>query len=129
MAGLERGELTLRPQAPEGVTYARKIDKAETRVNWTLANRQVHDHIRGLSPFPGAWCEVEIAGKAERLKLLRSTLAEGMGEPGEILDDLFTVGCGEGAIQLREVQRAGGKPVSAEQFLRGAKTRKGMRLS
>lgn len=129
MAGLERGELTLRPQAAEGVTYARKIDKAETRVDWTLANRQVHDHIRGLSPFPGAWCEVDIAGKVERLKLLRSTLAEGMGEPGEILDDLLTVGCGEGAIRLREIQRAGGNPVSAEQFLHGAKTKKGMKLS
>lgn len=129
MAGLERGELALRPQAAEGVTYARKIDKAETRVDWTRSSWQVHNHIRGLSPFPGAWCEVEIAGKAERLKLLRSTLADGHGEPGEILGDGLTVACGEGAIRLREIQRAGGKPVSAEQFLHGAKTRKGMKLS
>jgi methionyl-tRNA formyltransferase len=129
MSALEKGELTLRPQAAEGVTYARKIDKAETRINWTLANQQVHNHIRGLSPFPGAWCEMEIAGKAERLKLLRSTLADGQGEPGEILDERLTVGCGEGAVRLLELQRAGGKPVTAEQFLRGAKTIKGMKLA
>ncbi|NGO53042.1 methionyl-tRNA formyltransferase [Allomesorhizobium camelthorni] len=129
MSGLERGELTLRPQAAEGVTYARKIDKAETRIDWTQANRQVHNHIRGLSPFPGAWCEMEIAGKAERLKLLRSTLADGQGEPGEILNERLTVGCGEGAVRLLELQRAGGKPVTAGQFLRGAKTRKGMKLA
>ncbi|WP_353643374.1 methionyl-tRNA formyltransferase [Mesorhizobium sp. WSM2239] len=129
MSALEKGELTLRPQAAEGVTYARKIDKAETRINWTLANQQIHNHIRGLSPFPGAWCEMEITGKAERLKLLRSTLADGQGEPGEILDERLTVGCGEGAVRLLELQRAGGKPVTAEQFLRGAKTIKGMKLA
>jgi methionyl-tRNA formyltransferase len=129
MSGLERGELTLRPQAAEGVTYARKIDKAETRIDWTLANLQVHNHIRGLSPFPGAWCEIEIAGKVERLKLLRSTLADGQGEPGEILDERLAVACGEGAVRLLELQRAGGKPVTAEQFLRGAKIRKGMKLA
>jgi methionyl-tRNA formyltransferase len=129
MSGLERGELTLRPQAAEGVTYARKIDKAETRIDWTLANLQVHNHIRGLSPFPGAWCEIEIAGKVERLKLLRSTLADGQGEPGEILDERLAVACGEGAVRLLELQRAGGKPVTAGQFLRGAKTRKGMKLA
>jgi methionyl-tRNA formyltransferase len=129
MSGLERGELMLRPQAAEGVTYARKIDKAETRIVWALANLQVHNHIRGLSPFPGAWCEMEIAGKTERLKLLRSTLADGQGEPGEILDERLTVGCGEGAVRLLELQRAGGKPVTAEQFVRGAKTRKGIKLA
>ncbi len=129
MSGLERGELTLRPQAAEGVTYARKIDKAETRIDWTLANLQVHNHIRGLSPFPGAWCEIEIAGKVERLKLLRSTFADGQGEPGEILDERLAVACGEGAVRLLELQRAGGKPVTAEQFLRGAKIRKGMKLA
>jgi methionyl-tRNA formyltransferase len=129
MSGLERGELTLQQQPANGVTYARKIDKAETRTDWMLANQQVHNHIRGLSPFPGAWCEMEIAGKAERLKLLRSTLADGQGEPGEILDERLTVGCGEGAVRLLELQRAGGKPVTSEQFLRGAKTRKGMKLA
>lgn len=129
MSGLERGELTLRPQAAEGVTYARKIDKAETHIDWTLANRHVHNHIRGLSPFPGAWCEMQIAGKVERLKLLRSTLADGQGEPGEILDQRLTVGCGEGAVRMLELQRAGGRPVTADEFLRGAKTRKGMKLA
>ncbi len=129
MSALEQGGLTLRRQAAEGVTYARKIDKAETRVDWALANRQVHNHIRGLSPFPGAWSEMEIAGKIERLKLLRSTLADGQGGPGEILDDGLAVACGEGAVRLLELQRAGGKPVTAEQFLRGAKTRKGTKLA
>jgi methionyl-tRNA formyltransferase len=129
MSGLERGELTLQPQPANGVTYARKIDKAETRTDWMLANLQVHNHIRGLSPFPGAWCEMEIAGKAERLKLLRSTLADGQGEPGEIVDERLTVGCGEGAVRLLELQRAGGKPVTAGQFLLGAKIKKGMKLA
>jgi methionyl-tRNA formyltransferase len=95
----------------------------------------VHNHIRGLSPFPGAWCEAEIGGRTERLKLLRSTLAEGWGlgegrgEPGGILDDQLTVACGSGAVRLVEVQRAGSRPVSASEFLRGARLEKGMKLS
>ncbi len=123
---LERGRLTLQPQSPEGVTYARKIDKAETRIDWARPAEEVHNRIRGLSPFPGAWCEMGPVGKPERLKLLRSTIvAEGKGSPGEILDDFLTVACGEGAVRLTEVQRAGGKPVSAQEFLRGSKLVKG----
>jgi methionyl-tRNA formyltransferase len=129
MSGLEQGGLRLRPQPAEGVTYARKIDKAETRVDWALADRRVHNHVRGLSPFPGAWCEMEMGARTERLKLLRSTLADGQGEPGEILDEALTVACGEGAVRLTELQRAGGRPVTADEFVRGAKTRKGMKLS
>lgn len=129
LARLERGELAFTPQAAAGVTYARKIDKAETRVDWTLPARDVHNHIRGLSPFPGAWCEVEIGGRSERLKLLRSALAEGGGEPGGILDDRLTIACGAGAVELVEVQRAGGRPVAASEFLRGTRMEKGMRLS
>lgn len=120
--------LTFTPQATAGVTYARKIDKSETRVDWTRPSGEVHDHIRGLSPFPGAWCEVEIGGRMERLKLLRSTLSEGVGESGGILDDRLTVACGAGAVRLVEVQRAGGKPAAAQEFLRGAKIEKGMKL-
>ena len=73
----------------------------------------MHDHIRALSPFPGAWCEVAIAGKAERLKVLRSVVVDGAGAPGTLLDDEFTVACGDGAVRLVEVQRAGGKPLTA----------------
>jgi methionyl-tRNA formyltransferase len=129
LARLEKGELTFAPQSAEGVTYAKKIDKAETRVVWTLPADEVHNHIRALSPFPGAWCEVEIGGRMERLKLLRSAMAEGAGEPGGILDDRLTVACGAGAVRLVEVQRAGGKPVAASEFLRGTRIQKGMRLS
>ncbi len=121
--------LTFTPQATEGVTYARKIDKSETRVDWTRPSGEVHNHIRGLSPFPGAWCEVEIGGRMERLKLLRSTLSDGVGESGGILDDRLTVACGSGAVRLVEVQRAGGRPAAAQEFLRGAKIEKGTKLT
>ncbi|MDG4884786.1 methionyl-tRNA formyltransferase [Mesorhizobium sp. WSM4884] len=120
--------LTFTPQPTEGVTYARKIDKSETRVDWTRPAGEVHNHIRGLSPFPGAWCEVEIGGRMERLKLLRSTLSDGVGESGGILDDRLTVACGSGAVRLVEVQRAGGRPAAAQEFLRGAKIEKGTKL-
>jgi len=129
LARMERDALTFTAQATEGVTYAKKIDKAETRVDWTRPAGEVHDHIRGLSPFPGAWCETEIGGRLERLKLLRSTLSDGAGEPGGILDDRLTVACGSGAIRLVEVQRAGGRPITSQEFLRGAKLEKGMKFS
>ncbi|TGQ30640.1 methionyl-tRNA formyltransferase [Mesorhizobium sp. M00.F.Ca.ET.216.01.1.1] len=129
LARLERNTLTFTTQAASGVTYAKKIDKSETRVDWTRPAVEVHNHIRGLSPFPGAWCEPEIGGRTERLKLLRSTLSDGAGVPGGILDDRLTVACGSGAIRLVEVQRAGGMPAAAQEFLRGAKLEKGMKLS
>ncbi|RUV73101.1 MAG: methionyl-tRNA formyltransferase [Mesorhizobium sp.] len=129
LARLERDALTFTTQATVGVTYAKKIDKAETRVDWTRPAGEVHNQIRGLSPFPGAWCETEIGGRLERLKLLRSTLSQGAGEPGGILDDRLTVACGSGAIRLVEVQRAGGRPIAAQEFLRGAKLEKGMKFS
>ena len=126
---LEKGELTLTAQSEEGATYAKKISKEEARIDWSLPAGEVHNRIRGLSPFPGAWCEMEAGGKAERVKLLRSTLAEGSGRPGEILDDALTIACGEGAVRLKQVQRAGGKAMGAEEFLRGAKRGKGDFLS
>jgi methionyl-tRNA formyltransferase len=129
LARLERNTLTFAPQAVEGVTYARKIDKSETRVDWNRSATEVHNHIRGLSPFPGAWSEIEIGGRPERLKLLRSVLSQGAGESGGILDDRLTVACGAGAIRLVEVQRAGGRPAAASEFLRGAKIEKGMKFS
>ncbi|MER8781404.1 methionyl-tRNA formyltransferase [Mesorhizobium sp. M0437] len=126
---LERNTLTFTTQAEVGVTYAKKIDKSETRIDWLRPAGDVHNQIRGLSPFPGAWCEAEIGGRVERLKLLRSTLSQGAGEPGGILDDRLTVACGSGAIRPVEVQRAGGRPIAAQEFLRGAKLEKGMKLS
>jgi methionyl-tRNA formyltransferase len=119
MAKLEAGNLSLTPQAATGATYAKKIDKGETRVDWNKPAIAVHDHIRGLSPFPGAWCEMDIGGKLERIKLLRTRPADGSGKPGDILSGL-TIACGTGAVAIAELQRAGGKPVSAAEFLRGA---------
>ena len=129
MKGLEAGALTLTPQAAEGVTYAKKIDKSETRIDWRLPAGEVHNRVRGLSPFPGAWCEIEIGGRMERLKVLRTTHGDGAGDPGEILDDHLTVACASGAVRLVELQRAGGKPVGADEFLRGAKIEKGNKIA
>jgi len=123
MAVLEGGSLTLTPQPEEGVLYASKIDKAETRVDWSRPAADVHNHIRGLSPFPGAWCEMEIGGKWERVKLLRSRLAgPSAGEPGKIArsGEGLSVACGVGAVDLLTLQKAGGKPLSATDFVRGA---------
>ncbi|NRG16121.1 methionyl-tRNA formyltransferase [Rhizobiales bacterium] len=128
LAALSRGALDGVPQPQEGVTYAAKLDKGETRIGWARSAREVHNHIRGLSPFPGAWCEVEVGGKAERVKILRSTLAEGNGEPGTIVDDNLTVACGEGAVRLLQLQRAGKKPMGAEEFLRGLALGRGDRF-
>jgi methionyl-tRNA formyltransferase len=129
MKGLEEGGLTLTPQAADGVTYAKKIDKAETRIDWRLPAIEVHNRVRGLSPFPGAWCEIEIGGRMERLKILRTKQVSGVGAPGEILDDHLSIACGDGAVRLVELQRAGGKPVGADEFLRGAKIDKGTGIS
>jgi methionyl-tRNA formyltransferase len=116
LAALERGSLQLMPQSTEGVTYANKIEKSETRIDWAKSWSEVHNHIRGLSPFPGAWFEAADVG---RVKVLRSTKAEGAGKPGQILDDRLTVACGNGSVRLVEVQRAGKQPMGAEEFLRG----------
>jgi methionyl-tRNA formyltransferase len=116
LAALEKGQLQLTPQAPSGVTYANKIAKSETRINWTKPWNEVHNHCRGLSPFPGAWCELAGAG---RVKILRTTKSSGSGPPGQVLDDKLTVACGSGAVRLVELQRAGKQPMAADEFLRG----------
>lgn len=121
LARLEAGDLELTPQEGEGMTYAAKIEKAETRIDWSLPAREVHDRIRGLSPFPGAWCEMVFGEKTERVKLLRSTLGKGEGAAGTLVGDGLTVACGTGAVRLVELQRAGGKALPAEDFLRGAR--------
>jgi methionyl-tRNA formyltransferase len=117
LAALEKGALTLTPQPADGITYAPKIDKSETRIDWTRPWKAVHDHCRGLSPFPGAW--FEITGIGERIKVLRTTRAEGSGVAGTILDDKLTVACGQGALRILELQRAGKQAMKTETFLRG----------
>jgi methionyl-tRNA formyltransferase len=119
LAALERGSLTFTPQATEGVTYAKKIDKAETRIDFSRPATEVHNHIRGLSPFPGAWFELDLQGKPVRVKALRSTLADAGGAPGAILDDALTIACGTGAVRLTLVQREGRGPTDGAAFLRG----------
>ena len=116
MVTLEKGQLQLTPQPADGVTYAKKIDKTETRIDWSKSWQEVHNHCRGLSPFPGAWCELAGAG---RVKILRTTKGEGSGAPGKVLDDKLNVACGSGAVRLVQLQRAGRGPMATDEFLRG----------
>jgi len=125
LAALERGALEFKPQAAQGVTYAKKIEKGETRIDWSKPWKEVHDHISGLSPFPGAWFQIGDA----RVKVLRSTHGEGSGAPGTVLDGRLTVACKAGAVRLLEVQRAGAKAMSAEEFLRGTPVKAGTKLN
>ncbi|MBY5841106.1 methionyl-tRNA formyltransferase [Rhizobium leguminosarum] len=129
MVKLEMNDLPLTPQPGEGVLYAAKIDKAETRIDFARDARDVHNHIRGLAPFPGAWFELEIGGKPERVKVLGSELAEGQGAAGLLLTDDLVVACGSGAVRLTRLQKAGGKPLAAADFLRGTPLAAGTRLS
>jgi methionyl-tRNA formyltransferase len=119
IGALERGGLQLVKQSEEGVTYAAKIDKAEARIDWSRPAREVLRHIHGLSPFPGAWSEIADGGEAARVKILRCELAKGSGAPGSVLDDQLTIACGDGAIHIVELQRAGKAPMKAAEFLRG----------
>ncbi|MBY5789877.1 methionyl-tRNA formyltransferase [Rhizobium leguminosarum bv. viciae] len=129
MVKLEMNDLPLTPQPEEGVLYAAKIDKAETRIDFARDARDVHNHIRGLAPFPGAWFELEIGGKPERVKVLASELAEGQGAAGLLLTDDLVVACGSGAVRLTRLQKAGGKPLAAADFLRGTPLAAGTRLT
>jgi methionyl-tRNA formyltransferase len=126
LGAIERGSLTLTPQPEAGVTYASKIGKDEARISWARPWQEVHDHIRGLSPFPGAW--FEIAGEGTRIKVLRTTKGEGTGVPGTVLDDQLTVACADGAVRILELQRAGRQAMKAGEFLRGTSVAVGTRL-
>jgi len=128
LGGLERGALDLVPQPDDGVTYAHKIDKAEARIDFFRPAAEVRNHIHGLNPMPGAWASLDIAGAPERIKVLRAAVVEGKGEPGTILDGALAVACGEGAVRLLKVQRAGKGPVDADAFLRGARVSAGDRF-
>ncbi|WP_448034916.1 methionyl-tRNA formyltransferase [Bradyrhizobium liaoningense] len=125
MAALERGGLQLKKQSEDGVTYAAKIEKAEARIDWTWPARAVLRHIHGLSPFPGAWSELDDA----RVKILRCELAQGAGEPGAVLDDHLTIACGEGAIRIIELQREGKGRMQAADFLRGVPLKAGAKFT
>jgi len=119
LAALERGSLDFTPQPASGETYAAKIDKAEARIDFSRPADEVHNLIRGLSPFPGAWFEVAGADAPIRIKALMSQVAEGSAGPGTVLDDALTVACGQGAVRLIRVQRAGKAAQSAPEMLRG----------
>ena len=120
---IERGA-KLTSQPAEGVTYAAKISKNETRIDWAKPWKEVHDHIRGLSPFPGAWFDLGGA----RIKALRSTKGDGKGKPGVALDEQLTIACGDGAVRLTQVQGEGRKAMSADEFLRGTPVKAGTQL-
>jgi len=124
LGALERGSIEGQAQAGEGVTYAKKIAKDEARIDWTRPAREIDCLIRGLSPVPGAWCEP----KGERLKILYAEPVEGSGAPGTVLDDALTVACGEGALRLVRVQRAGRGPMEVAELLRGFSIPRGTRL-
>ena len=125
LGALERGGVTPQAQSQDGVTYARKILKEEARIDWTRSAREVDCHIRGLSPFPGAWTEVN----GERLKVLYAEPVSGHGRAGITLDDALTVACGDGAVRLRKVQRAGGKAMDADALLKGFAVPAGTQLA
>jgi methionyl-tRNA formyltransferase len=112
MAKLEAGNLISVPQSEAGATYATKIDKAETRIDWAKNAQDVHNHIRGLSPWPGAWCEMDFGQGYERVKVLKSRRSE---------TGSLTQPCADGSIELTQVQRAGGKAMSGEMLIRGSK--------
>ncbi|APG45768.1 methionyl-tRNA formyltransferase [Phaeobacter porticola] len=118
------GSLKSDPQPDDGVTYAHKIDKAEAKIDWQRPAVVVDRQIRGLSPFPGAWCEIE----GQRVKLLASRVVDGNGTPGTVLDDQLTVACGEGAVELLRLQRAGKGAQARDVFLRGFPVSAGSQL-
>ena len=125
LSALERDSLHFEPQSEEGATYAKKINKAEARIDWSKSAIEVHNQIRGLSPFPGAWFEVELNGKPTRVKAIKSSLTDGTGTPGTILDDGLTIATGDGALSLTRVQREGKSVMDVGTFIRGTGSLKG----
>jgi methionyl-tRNA formyltransferase len=124
LAALERGSISEQAQSESGVTYAKKISKDEARIDWSKSAREIDCLIRGLSPAPGAWCEAS----GERIKILYAEPVKGNGAPGEIVDDMLTVACGEGALRLLRLQRAGKSAMDAGEFLRGFALPRGTKL-
>ena len=124
LGALERGAVTPQPQSEDGVTYAKKILKEEARIDWRQSAHEVDCHIRGLSPFPGAWTEVN----DERLKILYAEPVSGSGKPGVLMDGALTVACGDGALRLLKVQRAGKSVMIAAELLKGFALPRGTKL-
>ena len=129
LAALARDLLVFHAQAETGVTYAHKISKQECSIHWTRPAHGVHNHIRGLSPSPGAFFEADLGRGAERIKVLRSSPAEGSGAPGTVLDDKLLIACGDQAVRLLALQRAGKAPMDAAAFLHGARVPAGTVLN
>jgi len=119
LSALERGSLEAVPQTDDGVTYAHKISSEEARIDWSRSAAELANHIRGLSPFPGAWFQLPGDKGPVRVKVLMAMAVEGAGEPGTALDDTLTIACGEGAVRLVKLQREGKGAMMAEDFLRG----------
>jgi methionyl-tRNA formyltransferase len=126
---LERGKLQLSKQSDQGLTYAAKIEKAEARIDWNKPARDVLRHIHGLSPFPGAWCEMGLDSELARVKILRGAMADGSGAPGDVLDDRLAIACKPGALRILELQRAGKAPMKAGEFLRGTPLKPPLRIA
>ena len=129
LSELEAGDLRCVPQAAEGITYARKIDKSETRIDFSQNAGAVLNHIHALSPHPGAWFGLPAEGRDVRVKVLKAELAEGSGSPGTTLDETLRVACGEGAVRLLVLQREGRSATDAKAFLRGFAVPQGTRLA
>jgi methionyl-tRNA formyltransferase len=129
LADIAAGRLYFRPQGAEGVTYARKIEKGEAAIDWTAEAVRVRNHIHGLSPSPGAYGEIEVGGRNERIKILRAIAVDGSGPPGAVLDGEMTIACGAGAIRVVEAQRAGRSAMSGGELMRGAKIAIGARFN
>ncbi len=125
LAALERGTIAEQQQPTDGATYAKKIAKEETRIDWTKPAREIDCLVRGLSPTPGAWCEA----RGERLKILYAEPISGNAAPGEVMDDSLTIACGEGALKLLRLQRAGRAALGPTEFLRGFSLKPGERLT
>ena len=128
IGAIDRGTLQFRPQPEDGVTYAHKIDKAECRIDWSRPAIAVVRQIMGLSPFPGAFFEVDLGRGRERIKVLRARAADGAGPMGTVLDEALLIACGDGALQATLLQRAGKTPLAAADFLRGTRIPAGSRV-
>jgi len=129
LGALERGNLQFRAQPTEGVVYAHKITNEEARLDWAEGAQTLHDRVRGLSPFPGAYLMADLGRGPERVKVLRARRADGSGEPGMLLDAAGTIACGEGALRLVTVQPAGKGAMPFEDFSRGRRLEPGARLA
>jgi len=129
MAKLEAGNLPLSAQNEDGMIYAEKISKSEARIDWNQPAQELHQIIMGLSPFPGAWCEMPLGDKSVRVKILNSAIiADRAGNAGQVLDEQMTIACAEGAIELLRLQKAGSKPMDRDDFLRGNNLKPGTQL-